>query len=198
VEGVVGDTYPIRTALDAPYEVARWRPFFAWVVAIPHLIVLYVISSVAGALVIISWFAILFTGRIPKGIVDFTAMYLRYQWRILAFAGGLAEPFPPFEFEMEVDDDGAYPAVFELDEPGELRRGLIWVKWLLAIPHCFVLALLGFAAFVAWGLGSWAVLFTGRWPAGIRDFVVGVARWSNRVYGYLYLLTDEYPPFSLR
>jgi hypothetical protein len=199
LEGVVdGSSYPIRTSLEAPAEVARWRPFFAWLVAIPHFIVLGVLGSVVGFLVFIAWFAILFTKRIPKGIVDFTVMYLRYQWRVMAYGLGLTEPYPPFEFEMETDDDGRYPAMLELDPADELSRGLIWVKWLLIIPHGIVLLFVYFAACVAWFFGAVAVLFTGRWPDGVRDFLVGTGRWTNRVSAYTYLLTDEYPPFALR
>lgn len=198
MESVVGSSYPVEVELDAPYEVARWRPFFAWLVAIPHLIVLYVIGAVAGALLLIAWFAILFTGKIPSGIFGFASMYLRYQWRTMTFAAGLHDSFPPFEFEMRADDDGHSPATLSIEEPESLSRGLIFVKWLLAIPHVVVLCVLGIGAFVAFGIGAIAVLFTGRWPEGIRDFLVGFGRWSNRVNAYVYLLTDEYPPFSLQ
>lgn len=197
MEGVI-DSYPVVTELEAPYEVARWRPFVHWLLAIPHFAILSAIGSVVGFLMVVAWFAILLTGRIPKGVFDFIAMYLRYQWRVGAYAAGLFEPYPPFEFEMEADDDGHSPAKLTIVQPEQLSRGLIWVKWLLAIPHAFVLCFLWIAGFFACGIGSIGVLFTGRWPEGIRDFLVGVARWTNRVTAYTYLLTDEYPPFSLR
>jgi hypothetical protein len=75
---------------------------------------------------------------------------------------------------------------------------MVLVKWLLAIPHFIVLTFLGIAAFVVEIIAFFAVIFTGRWPAGMRDFVVGVVRWSTRVNAYVLFLTDEYPPFSLR
>jgi hypothetical protein len=195
---VVGDSYPIRTELDAPYEVARWRPFFAWVVAIPHFLILGVIGSVVGVLTFVGWFAILFTGRMPDGIVNFTAMYLRYQWRTVSYSMGFTEKYPPFEFEMTPGDDGHHTARFDLDSPDTLSRGLIWIKWLLIIPHVFVLCFVFIAAWFAYVIGMFAVLFTGKWPDGMRDFIVGSMRWSNRVNGYAYLVTDDYPPFSLQ
>jgi len=190
--------HPVRTDLQAPLEVARWRALFQWILAIPHLIVAGAMAYVAGALVFIAWFAILFTGRMPEGIYRFLALYLRYQWRAYAYAGFLHEDFPPFEFEMSGADDGHSPARLDIDPPGELSRGLIFVKWLLAIPHYVVLFFVGIAAVVAYLIGWFSVLFTGRWPEGVRALLVGVFRWSNRVTGYVYLLTDEYPPFSLR
>ena len=197
MEGVVA-THPVTTELNAPYEVARWRPFFNWVLAIPHLIVLSVLGSVAGVLVFLAWFAILFTGRYPEGMFRFNAMYLRYQWRAMSFAGGLHASSPPYEFEMEFADDGHSPAVYDLAYPESFSRGLIWVKWLLVLPNLFVLCFVGFAACVVYSIAVIAVLFTGRWPESMRDFIVGVARWSNRATAYMYLMTDAYPPYSTK
>jgi hypothetical protein len=194
---VVG-VHPVRTELEAPYEVARWRPFFAWVVAIPHWLILGVIGSVVGVLTFVGWFAILFTGKMPEGITNFTAMYLRYQWRTMSYSYGFTEKYPPFEFEMMVGDDGHHTSRFDMDAPGDLSRGLIFVKWLLVIPHFFVLACVWIAALFAIFIGAWIVLFTGKWPEGMRDFIVGSMRWSNRVTAYTYLVTDDYPPFSLQ
>lgn len=198
MEGVLDPSRPVVTELNAPYEIARWRPFVQWLLAIPHLLLLYVLSSVASFLAFIAWFAILFTGRYPEGAFTFNAMYLRYQWRTLSYAGGFHAAYPPFEFEMERADDGHSPAVFGIAAPELLSRGLLFVKWLLIIPNAIVLSFVAMAAFVAYGIGMWAVLFTGRWPQGIRDFVVGTARWGNRLTAYTYLMTDAYPPYSTR
>jgi hypothetical protein len=189
--------YPVRADLDAPLEIARWRPLVQWILAFPHLLMAYVLGSVAGFVVFIAWFAILFTGKFPPGLFQFLAMQQRYQWRAYSYAAGLLEPYPPFEFEMVNDDPGGYPATYSIEAPEQLSRGLIFVKWLLAIPHYIVLLFLGMAAFLAWIVGVIAVLFTGAWPAGIRDFLVGVNRWTYRVTAYLYLMRDEYPPFAL-
>jgi hypothetical protein len=177
--------------------MARWRPFFNWVLAIPHLIIANVLSNVAGVVVFISWFAILFTGSYPPGLFRFVAMAQRYQWRTISHAIGLREPYPPFEFEMTSEDPGGDPARYSVDEPEVLSRGLIFVKWLLAFPHYIALIFLFIGAFFAWIAGAFAVLFTGAWPQGIRDYLVGCSRWGARVTAYVYLMRDEYPPFSL-
>ena len=190
-------TYPVRVALDAPLEVARWRPFFNWVLAIPHLIISNVLTNVTGIVVFISWFAFLFTGKFPPGLFRFVAMSQRYQWRAVSHAIGLREPYPPFEFEMVSEDPGADPARYAVDEPEVLSRGLIFIKWLLAFPHYVALFFVVIGAFFAWIIGAFAVLFTGAWPQGIRDFLVGTTRWGSRVTAYVYLMRDEYPPFSL-
>ena len=187
--------YPVRVELDHPLEVARWRPFFNWILAIPHMIVLYVLNLVLSIVVFVSFFVILFTGRLPRGLIDFQVMYWRYTWRTYSFAMGLRGGYPPFDFQT----NGSEPdvALLDVEYPERLSRLLIFVKWFLAIPHYIVLMLLMVAAFFAWMVGALAVLFTGRWPDSIHHLLVGLVRWTTRVYCYVYLLTDEYPPFSL-
>ena len=92
---------------------------------------------------------------------------------------------------------GDYPVDFEAPRQAEYHRFLPLVKWLLAIPHYFVLIFVGLGAFFALIGGFFAVLFTGRWPQGLFDFIAGTLRWAYRVTAYVFLLTDEYPPFSL-
>jgi uncharacterized protein DUF4389 len=188
---------PLLVDVEAPVQIANWRPLVHWLLAIPQLILASVLRTVGQALTLISFFAILFTGRIPDGIYRFQAMQLRYNWRAVSYLFFLREAYPPFTFEMELDDPGDDPAVLTLAEQGELNRWLPLVKWLLLVPHfiaLFVLVLVqGLVMFIAF----FVVLFTGRWPEGMRSFVVGVNRWGFRVTAYLYLLYDEYPPFSL-
>ena len=189
--------YPVRMNLEAPLEVARWRPLVQWLLAIPHLIVLNVLDSVLFVLAVISWFAILFTGNIPKGLFDFMAMILRYQWRTISYVMFMRESYPPFEFDAANIDPENDPARFSVEYPERLSRGLIFVKWLLVIPHIVALAVLFLAGFFVWIASFFAVLFTGRWPEGMRRFVLGTMAWSLRLSAYMYLMTDEYPPFSL-
>jgi hypothetical protein len=189
--------YPVVVDLDAPLEIARWRPLLQWILAIPQLFVASVLNQVAQLLVLIAWFAILFTGTFPPALLGFVAMAQRYQWRAFSYAGGLREPYPPFEFQPVNADPGGDPATYSVDEPAQLSRGLIFVKWLIALPHYVVLMFLFLGAFFAWLFGAIAVLFTGAWPEGVRNYLVGVARWGNRVTAYVYLMTDVYPPFSL-
>lgn len=188
--------YPVRIELAHPLDVARWRPFVNWFLAIPHLVVLYVLQIVFGVVAFVGFFAVLFTGRIPGGLFGVMAMYWRYQWRTTSFALGLRGGYPPFDFGTTGAAGIADVAVFEADRPERLSRLLILVKWLLAFPHYVVLVFLAIAAYFAWLVGAVAVLFTGRWPASIHELLVGLYRWTYRVYGYVTFVTDEYPPFS--
>jgi hypothetical protein len=90
-----------------------------------------------------------------------------------------------------------YPVTFDVQYPQELSRWLIFVKWLLAIPHFVVIYLLGIASAVVTFIAFFAILFTKRYPRGMFDFVVGVNRWTANVTAYIFLLRDEYPPFSM-
>jgi hypothetical protein len=190
-------SYPVTVELDAPFEIARWRPFVHWLVAIPHFVVLYLYQLALGVLTVIAFFAILFTGNIPLSMFDFMAGVYRYQWRVTSYIYFMRESYPSFAIEAGALDPGTDPARLSVLYPERLSRLLPLVKWLAALPNYFVLMFLGLAAFFVWGLGALAVLFTGRWPAGMRDFLVGVTRWSTRVNAYIGLLTDRYPPFRL-
>jgi hypothetical protein len=189
--------YPVQLDLEAPREVARWRPLVHWLLAIPQLLVLNVLQTVQQVLALVSWFAILFTGNIPRGIFDFMAMILRYQWRVYSYLAFMREPYPPFDFTASTLDPGDDPARFSIEYPERLSRGLIFVKWLLAIPHFIALFFVFIATVFVLIAGWFAVLFTGRWPEGMRNFVIGATRWSMRVSAYFFLMTDQYPPFSL-
>ena len=189
--------YPVQLELESPLEVARWRPLVHWFLAIPQLVVVYIVNSVLGVLAFIAWFAILFTGNIPKGLFDFMAMALRYQWRVTSYVYFMRESYPPFEFDALSADPVTDPARLSVEYPERLSRGLIFIKWLLVIPHLIALLFVGIAAFFVGIAAFFAVLFTGRWPEGMRNFLVGVIRWSTRMSAYFYLMTDVYPPFSL-
>jgi hypothetical protein len=189
--------HPVQLDLEAPLEVARWRPLVHWILVIPHVIVLYVLNIVLGVLGLVSWFAILITGNVPQGIFDFMATILRYQWRTMSYLAFMREAYPPFDFTASSADPGTDPARLSVAYPERLSRLLIFVKWLLVIPHLFALFFVAIAAFFVGIAGFFAVLFTGRWPEGMRRFLVGTSRWSMRVTAYVYLMTDVYPPFSL-
>lgn len=192
-----GDAYPLTLDLDAPLEVARWRPLVHWLLVIPHLFMSYLLGLLRGILQLLSFFTILFTKQIPRSFYDLIVMTLRYQWRITTYMLFMRESYPPFEFEPGTDDDGHDPATFSIEYPTELNRWLPLVKWLLAIPHLFVLFVYGIGVLFAWVASFFAVLFTGRYPEGIRSYIIRVARYGNRVFAYAGLLRDEYPSFSL-
>jgi hypothetical protein len=183
--------------LTSPNKVARWRPLVHWLLAIPHIIVLYGLNIAAEVVYFISWFAILFTGKMPEGLFNFLSMHMRYQWRVSSYMLFMREEYPPFDFTTTAQDPGGDPATLSFQPAAKQSRLLIFVKFLLLIPQFFVLLFIEIALFVVVFIGFFAVLITGGWPEGMRKFVVGGMRWSNRVSMYLYLMTDQYPPFSL-
>lgn len=191
--------YPATFAVDLPDRVARWRPLVHWLLVIPHLVVLWVLSFAAGIVVLIAWFSGVLLGRIPAALLRFLAMTLRYNASVSVYAGFLHGTYPPFALDASSADPGADRHVrFDVVEQATGRSRLtIFFRLFMLIPHAIVLYFVTLAAFVVWFIGFFAVILLGRWPAGMRDFVVGVLRWNMRVNAYAYLLTDEYPPFSL-
>lgn len=190
--------YPATFQFDAPERVANWRPLVHWLLAVPHLAVLYVLGAVSEVVAVISWFAIVFTGRLPVGLANFQAMYLRYAFRTATYLGFLREEYPPFTFAATPADPGDDPRVRVDFVPalGGRNRLTVAFRAILVIPHLFVLAVLALAVYFVAIVAFFAVLFTGRWPVGMRGFVLGAARWWLRVQAYLLLLRDEYPPFT--
>ena len=137
---------------------------------------------------------ILFREKYPRWWFDWNLELTRFSSRVTLYAALLDDRYPSTDEQQALHLDIAYP-----DVPEDLNRWLPLVKWLLAIPHYIVLFFLGIAAFVSVVIAWFAILFTGRYPRGLFDFVVGVGRWSVRVAAYAFLLTtDRYPPFSLQ
>ena len=190
--------HPVMVDLNAPLEVARWRPLVHWLLAIPHFFVMSALNFLTGVLTFIAFFAILFTKKYPEPMFNLVVMAYRYQWRVNSYVLFMRESYPPFEFDAVANDPGTDPAVFTIPYPNELNRWLPLVKVLLAIPHFFVLMFLMFGAFFAWIGAFFGVLFTGKYPEGIRGFMVGVVRYQFRVMSYVALLRDEYPPFGIK
>jgi hypothetical protein len=211
--------YPVRVdaVLDAP--LSRWLWLVKWLLLIPHLVVLFFLWVAFVVVTVIAFFAILFTGRYPRSMFDFTVGVMRWSWRVhyYGYWALATDRYPPFTLE-EVPD---YPAHLDVAYPERLSRGLIFVKWLLAIPHLLVVTLfVGGGVWLGtrggtddgWDNGTnagWSLvgllvliaaivlLFTGRYPKPIYDFVVGMDRWALRVGPYVALMTDRYPPFRL-
>jgi Domain of unknown function (DUF4389) len=190
--------YPAKLELDAPPEIANWRPLVQWFLAIPHLVLANVFQSVAGVIGVISWFAIVFTGQLPEGLAKFQCLMIRYQARAYSYVLFLREPYPPFEFQMTPEDPGGDPLRVDLAPELENRNRLtvgLRIFWLIPIVLFFIVV--SIAAFFVALVALFAVLFTGRWPEGMRRFMIGFLRLSVRVSAYCYVLVDEYPPFSL-
>ncbi len=184
---------------SADRHIARWRPLVQWLLAVPHLVVANTLSTLRGILTVISLVSVVVTKRIPRPLFDAIAMTYRYEWRAFSYALFLHEDYPPFEFIPAADDDGhERHTSLSITYPERLNRWKPLYKWFLAIPHYVVLAFLYIGVAVLVIVAWFAILFTGRYPRWIFDFVEGVIRWHNRVVGYAFLLvTDRYPPFSL-
>jgi Domain of unknown function (DUF4389) len=194
-----GRNFPITFRFDPPERVAHWRPLVNWLLAIPHLIVLYLLRIAAEVLSVLAWFMILFTGNMSPTFVGFLAMYIRYEQRVWTYAGFLREEYPPFTFDSTAADPGNDPRVRVEVVPALERRNRLTVgfRLILFIPWAIVLVVYAIAASAVFIVAWFAVLFTGRWPEGMRTFVLKVARFYVRTSGFLLLLTDEYPPFAL-
>jgi Domain of unknown function (DUF4389) len=192
-------SYPATFAFDPPPRVANWRPVVNWLLAIPHFVILYALRVLSQVVAVISWFVILFTGSLPESFANIQAMYLRYELRTNTFALFMREEYPPFAFAMTPTDSGEDPRVRVEFRPQLTNRNRITVGFriILIIPHLIAVAVLVIVATVVSVVAFFAVLFTGRWPEGMRNLVLNIMRWYLRVQSYHLLLTDDYPPFSL-
>ncbi len=190
--------YPVQLDFQADRHITRWRPLVQWLLAIPHLLIANVLRSLRQVLTLIILFTVLFTERIPRPLFDMIAMTYRYEWRALSYAMFLHEDYPPFDFQPTAADDGVEPhTTISFTYPEHLNRWKPLYKWFLAIPHYFVVVALAIAGLFAFTGGFFAVLVTAEYPEGIRDFLVGIQRYTLRVEAYVGLLTDEYPPFRM-
>jgi hypothetical protein len=204
------DTYPIEFDVEYPdRKLNRLTSALRIFMALPIVLVLAaiggvtmastgadtttVVASGSGLLVLPPLLMIVFRGKYPRWWYDFSVELLRFQNRVGVYVALMDDRYPSTDERQSVRLEAPYPDV------ARLNRGLPLVKWLLAIPHYLVLAVLYIAAVPAVAIAWFAILFTGRFPRGIFDFLVGVGRWTTRVTAYAFILvTDEYPPFRLR
>jgi Domain of unknown function (DUF4389) len=204
--------YPVNLSVEYPDRpLDRFTTAFRIFVAIPIMIVLgavsgttwsyysssgtvHVVAGAGGLLFLGPLLMILFRQKYPRWWFDWNLELQRFTNRVLVYVLLMDDRYPSTDQEQALRLDYAYP-----DVPRELNRFLPLVKWLLAIPHYIVLAFLWIAVFFVVIVAWFAILFTGRYPRGIFDFVEGVVRWGQRVVAYAFtLVTDRYPPFSLR
>jgi Domain of unknown function (DUF4389) len=207
--------YPLRIEGSLEPQLSRWLWLVKWLLLIPHFVVLLFLWIAFVGVTVIAFFAILFTGRYPRGLFEFNVGVLRWSWRVCFYSYSAlgTDAYPPFTLR-ELPD---YPAQLEIAYQESLSRGLVLVKWwLLALPHYLVVAVFAGGAWASWsGAATWgdaasggligllvlfigvALLFTGSYPRSLYDFVMGMNRWCFRVLAYSALLTDAYPPFRL-
>lgn len=184
--------------VDSPYELARWRPLVNWVLYIPHGIILYALQILARAVFFIYWLMLIFTGRLHPGLYGVMAMYERYNARAGGFLIGYSETYPPFDFDTDTGDNNRYPPVrLQLPAvPDSVPRSAA-LNIFKAIPHYIVLMVYFIAAAAVAVIGWFAVLFSGAWPQGMRDFTVRVSNYYYRVWTYVAMVENGYPKFGL-
>jgi hypothetical protein len=208
--------YPLRLTGELAPGLSRGLWLVKWLLAIPHFVVLFFLWIGFVAVSVVAFFAILFTGRYPRAIFDFNVGVLRWTWRVGFFSYSAlgTDRYPPFTL-ADVPD---YPARLQVEYPQALSRGLVLVKWwLLALPQYLIVAVFAGGAWAGfnaandqstWTSGGGLIgllvliagvvlLFTGRYPRSIFDFIMGMNRWVYRVAAYATLMTDAYPPFRL-
>jgi hypothetical protein len=204
------ESYPLTYSVDYPdRELNRLTTFFRFFTVIPIAIVLETVSggtysyslnnttttlaAAGGFLFAAPLLMILFRKKYPRWWFDWNRELLRFANRVGLYFALLRDEYPSTDEQQALRLEIEYP-----NAETDLARGMPLVKWLLAIPHYVVLFFLYIAAFFVVIFAWFAILFTGRYPQSLFDFVVGVARWHNRVLAYAFLLvTDKYPPFSL-
>lgn len=191
-----GPASAVSLQFDAPLEVANWRPLVQWILAIPHHLIAQALRALSGVLTVISFFAVLFTEKVPEGIYNLQVMALRYQLRVTAYAGFMHESYPKFEFAMTRPDPGGDPVRLSIEAPTGWKRTNAF-NFILAIPHYIVLVVFGIGAVVLWIVNFFGVLFTGKWNASHREYIVKVARYQNVVMAYAMMLRNDYPAFGL-
>ena len=206
----VSTAYPVRLSIDYPdRDLNRLTTFFRIITVIPIAIIISLLSSAnygwdgesgvtyryaaAGLVFVPVVLMLLFRQKYPKWWFDWNVALTKFSTRVGAYIDLLTDEYPSTDEDQTVHIEIPYP-----DAKNELNRWLPLVKWLLAIPHYIILFFLWIAAIVCVVIAWFAILFTGRYPRGLFDFVVGVYRWSLRVAAYSFLLTtDLYPPFAL-
>ena len=198
--------YPVEFSVEYPdRDLDKLTTAFRIFTAIPIVIVLLAIAGgpgshswtfavgAGGILFLPALLMIVFRQKYPRWWFDWNLELLRFSNRVGVYLALMDDHYPSTDERQSVALDFPYP-----DAKEGLNRWLPLVKWLLAIPHYILLVFLWLAAIVAVIIAWFAILFTGRYPRGLFDFVVGVLRWANRVTAYAFvLITDQYPPFRL-
>lgn len=192
--------YPVRFDVQHPEKVSRLLnniPYLKMILALPHFIVLVLLSFVVAVIGFVAWWAILFTGKYPRGMFDFVVNMQRWSHNVNSYEYMLRDEYPPFSGEA-----GKYaPVTYEVDYPDSLSRllnNIPYLKLILLIPHIIVLLFLIIGWLVVYFIAWWAILFTGTYPLGLFNYTVGVTRWGARVGVYAAMMTDKYPPFSMK
>jgi len=187
---VVPAPYPVQFSVDHAELQSRWKALFRLPLALPALLFAGLALYTALLALPLMWLAILIRGRIPRWLFDYQVGVERFNVRVQSYLSLLTDVYPAFH--------GEYPVHYEVAYPERVSRWKVGIwKFAAGLPQWFVVSILQYASFAIVAVGWLVILFTGQFPKGLHDFVVGVMRWRERVYAYSLSLTDEYPPYSL-
>ena len=186
--------YPVDLIGDYDERVNRFLWLIKWILTIPHFVVLFLLSIPVIVTLPISWLAVLILGRYPSPFWGYHVGLMRWSWRVnfYSYQAGNTDQYPPFSFESRDD----YPADLLIECPESSSRLTGFFRWLLVIPHWIIASILGDITGILVFFALVIVLFTGRYPEGMFDIIMGMNRWVYRVTAYSWLLVDDYPPFT--
>ncbi len=185
-----GLPHPVFFGVEYDEHQDRWKTLLRIFLAIPQLIVVYILQTLLSLLSFFTWFAILFTGRYPRGLFDLSVGIMRWSANVVAYTALLRDEYPPFSM-----DPGRYPVLLDVPYPERQSRWRLFVRFITIIPQYVVFQFVQLAwMFVT--VAAWFSLLVGaKYPRRFFDFSVGTMRWYLRQQSYLYLLRDEYPPY---
>jgi uncharacterized protein DUF4389 len=183
--------YPARLEIAYPAELNRWLPLIKWLLVIPHLFALFFVGIGAFFVAIYGFFAVLFTGRWPRGAFDYLVGTFRWGYRVAAYMHLMTDAYPPFSLA----DDADYPLRLHVDYPEHIANWRALVHWLLAIPYLIVAGVLYWLTGILTIVAFFTVLFTKQIPRDVFVLMVPGLRWNLRGSAYAYFMTERYPPF---
>lgn len=183
--------YVAAFEISYPSELNRWLPLVKWLLVIPHFIVLLFVGIGAFFVAIFGFFAVLFTGRWPRGAFDYMVGTFRWAYRVAAYFHLMVDAYPPFSLA----DDPNYPVRLEVEYPERIDNWRPLVQWLLAIPYLFIAGVLYWLTGILTFIAFFTILFTKQIPRGMFELMVPGLRWNLRGNAYAYFLVGRYPPF---
>ncbi|HEY6887963.1 MAG TPA: DUF4389 domain-containing protein [Solirubrobacter sp.] len=189
--GPASPDYPARMEITYPSELNRWLPLVKWLLVIPHVFALLFVGIGAFFVAIYGFFAVLITGRWPRGAFEYLVGTARWAYRVAAYLHLMTDAYPPFSLA----DDPGYPLRLTVDYPPHVARWRPLVQWLLAIPYLWIAGVLYWLTGILTIVAFFTILFTKRIPRGVFELMVPGMRWNLRGNAYAYFMGERYPPF---
>ncbi len=188
--GPPSPVYPAGLEITYPSELNRWLPLIKWLLVVPHFIALFFVGIGAFFVAVYGFFAVLFTGRWPRGAFDYLVGTVRWVYRVVAYFHLMTDAYPPFSLA----DDPDYPVRLNIEYPAHIANWRPLVQWLLAIPYLFIAGVLYWLTGVLTIVAFFTVIFTKQIPRGVFELMVPGMRWNLRGNAYAYFMTERYPP----